>query len=230
MPRRPQVRRRRRHPFQQSSSSAFIAHPSARSLTCRTCGRLASRVHRSAPRPWTSPDVPFRRLGSAAESGCQPVSLQPSGLRSSTLFSRLPRYYGHADFAPAVDRPDLPGKVHGLSGRASRATQCAFRRRSDFVFPSTAHRSHLRPRCPFRVRQVVPSIHPSSSTAVARPSLGLHYGCRRSLRRLLSALPVHAPCSGTLGAGLSPPVFEQRTASAQNGAGRDKPVPYGSSV
>ena len=42
------------------------------------------------------------------------------------------------------------------------------------------------------VRTVVPSIHPSSSTAVARPRLGLHYGCCHYFRQPPFRLLVHA--------------------------------------
>ena len=42
------------------------------------------------------------------------------------------------------------------------------------------------------VRTVVPSIHPSSSTAVARARLGLHYGCCHYFRQPPFRLLVHA--------------------------------------
>ena len=62
------------------------------------------------------------------------------------------------------------------------------------------------------VRTVVPSIHPSSSTAVARARLGLHYGCCHYFRQPPFRLLVHAHAGHPRGDPCGRPRYRARRA------------------
>ena len=78
------------------------------------------------------------------------------------------------------------------------------------------------------VRTVVPSIHPSSSTAVARARLGLHYGCCHYFRQPPFRLLVHAHAGHPRGDPRGRPSRIQHgsVSFARGGVPRPGGVPY----
>ena len=166
----------------------------------------APRLPQSARPPESTGGFPVRdrsfeafraTSGAAPESGCQPVSsrLRPFAPAAFTAFLAT---MASADFCPPLSGQISPGKVHGLSGRAAGLYLMRLSVTVGFRGSQHTHRSHPAS-LSVPVRTVVPLIHPSSSAAVARQRLGLHYDCCHSTRQPPFRLLVHAHAGRTRG-------------------------------
>ena len=173
----------------QTSFSAVIHNLSACSLPAAH-GRFASRNPPAGSSSAAVSRRPVRQL-----AGRLRVRLPACLLRlrpfAPAAFTAFIATVASADFCPSLNRQISPGKVHELSGRAVGLYPMRLSVTVGFRVSQHTHRSHMAS-LSVPVRTVVPSIHPSSSTAVARSRLGLHYGCCHHFRQPPFRLLVHA--------------------------------------